>query len=113
VFAARMPEGGLELSPLRDAAWETASTTGALRLLDYETASVLSETYLVQRTLIGQSMQRLSEQFLAPANFDPASQRTMLRTEHMLMNELASQEASLITIYRQTLRKLPRAGDGA
>jgi hypothetical protein len=112
VFAAMMPPGGLELKPLPDAAWQTANTTGAFRLLDYETAAMLSETYLVQRTLIGDSMERLSGQLLSPANFDPAAQRTMLRTEYMLTNELSAREAYLIGVYRQTLAKLPKTGAG-
>jgi hypothetical protein len=102
-----MPEGGLDTRPLSDVAWETAASTGALRLLDYETASLLSETYLLQRTGILSTLQRLSDRFLTPQNFDPAQRGPMVRTHRMLLVELSGQESFLIETYRRVLTRLP------
>ena len=108
VFRTLMPEDGMMLAPLKEAAWETAQSTGALRLLNYETAARLSETYVIQRTTLMQTQRLITERFLAPPNFDPAQQRTMLMTSYMLMGEVSGQEEYLIGIYRETLRHLPR-----
>jgi hypothetical protein len=77
-------------------------------LLDYEQAALLSETYLIQRTAIGQTMQTMATRFLMPENFQPALRRPMLQTHGMIMVELSGQEAYLIDVYRQTLRRLDR-----
>ena len=92
---------------MRDVAWATAETTGALRLLDYETAALLSETYLIQRTAIQQTLARLSDRFMDPDNFDPARREPMVRTHQMLFVELSGQESYLIDIYRKALARLP------
>jgi hypothetical protein len=107
VFVAEMPEGGLGGEPLGEAAWETASSTGALRLLPYETAARISDVYVLQRTSIGPTTQRTLDRVLAPENFDPARKAVMIRTVQMLMNELSTQEAYLIGRYRRALRELP------
>jgi hypothetical protein len=106
-FAAIMPENGLDLVPLRDAAWETAVSTGSLRLLKYDQASALSETYLIQRKSIAGTIERISDRFLSPQNFDPAARAPMLRTHQMLMVELSGKESYLLDIYRGVLEKLP------
>jgi len=109
-FRALMPEGGLDNGPLRDAAWETALSTGALRLLDYEDAALLSETYLGQRMATGHTLQRIVDRFYMPENFDPALRRAMLQTHGMLFVELSGQESYLIDVYREALRRLDSRG---
>ena len=106
-FVAAMPDSGMDTEPLREVAWETAQTTGALRLLDYETAARLSETYLLQRAALQPTLQRLSDRFLAPDNFDATRRGAMLRTHRMMLVELSGQEAYLITVYRRALKALP------
>jgi hypothetical protein len=113
VFVARMPRDGLDLAPLQEAAWETASSTGALRLLDYETASVLSGTYLAQRASMARTVDRISERLLSPESFERARQETMLKTAHVLFVELSGQETFLIEVYEKALRQLPPAADSA
>jgi hypothetical protein len=108
-FRRLLPPGGLDNAPLRDAAWETALSTGALRLLDYERAALLSETYLVQRA-ITHTVHRLSDRFMMPENFDPALRRPMLQTHSMLFVELSGQESYLVDIYQKTLRGLGTHG---
>ncbi len=105
-FYAAFPEGGIGMS-LRDAAWQTAVSTGALRLLDYEDAALLSATYDVQRTTLVSTQQRISDRFLSPQNFDPAMRRAMVLTHHMLLVELTGQEGHLIEVYQRALRELP------
>lgn len=107
-FATVIHDGGVATEPLRDAAWETAVSTGALRLLDYDRASALSEVYLIQRTSLGATLRLLSDRFMMPQNFDPATRGTMLQTHRMLLNELAGQESYLIDVYRRTLQGLGR-----
>lgn len=108
VIVAEMPRGGLGGEPLHEAAWETASTTGALRLLDYETASKISEVYVVQRFFMEGTTQRTIGSLLAPENFDPGAKQVMLQAQHMALNEFSTQEAYLIGVYRRTLQALPR-----
>jgi len=111
VFREEMPESGLNLVPLRDAAWETAVSTGALRLLDYETAALLSETYLVQRGSLDGAIQRFVDRFYLPDSFEPAAQKRMLRTHQMMLGEVTGLESYLLEVYPQALEKLPRPGE--
>lgn len=105
-FAALMPEGGIGSHSMREAAWETAVSTGALRLLDYEAATLLSETYLVQAKL-ALTRQIMGDRFSDESNFDPQRRNTMIRVHHRLMSDLAGQEEYLIDAYRRTLQGLP------
>ena len=105
-FVTELDSAGLDVKPLPDVAWETAVTTGALRLLDYEQAAVLSETYLIQRGAIMATLDRISDRFMIPDNFDPARRRTMLRTHQMLLVELSGQESYLVEVYRRAQRRL-------
>lgn len=109
VFLAQLSDEGLANEPLSAVAWETAETTGALRLLDYRTAAVLSETYMVQRTALRETLDRLADRFFTPANFDPAQRAPMVRVLQWLMQELAGQESYLIEQYREALELLADA----
>lgn len=108
VLVALLPEGGLDTPPLREAAWEAAVSTGALRLLNYETAALLSETYQIQRFTIVPTVQRLSERVMDLPNFDPRTRNMALRVHHMVLLELTGQEAYLMEAYQRTLAQLPR-----
>jgi hypothetical protein len=106
-FAQALPENGLDTPPLSEAAWEAAVSTGALRLLDYDTAARLSQTYLVQRATLVPTLKLLSERFNDAPNFDPRSRTLMLHVHQGLLRELAGQESYLIELYRETLAILP------
>lgn len=106
VFVENMPEGGLDTPPLKEAAWETAMSTGALSLLEYKLAATLSETYLVQRSTLAPTLSLLRDRFAAPANYEPAQREAMLRVHQIVLTELAGQEAYLIDIYRNALAQL-------
>jgi len=106
VFVRLMPEGGIDTPPLREAAWETAMSTGALRLLDYEIAASLSETYFIQRSTLLPTIRLLSDRFLATENFDPAARDQMIIVHQMMLTELAGQESYLIDVFRNSLERL-------
>lgn len=85
-------------------------STGALSLLDYDLAAVLSETYLVQRSTLAPTLALLRERLIAPANFESREHRALLRVHQMMLNELAGQEAYLIDVYGSALARLSEAG---
>lgn len=102
-FIASMPNGGVSVPLVVDAAWQTAVSTGALRLLSYERVAQLSETYEAQRAVIGSTGQRLEDRLSSPQNFDPASREQMLRVQGLLFHELSGQETFLKGVYRRAL----------
>jgi len=91
---------------LGDAAWETATSTGALRLLGYERAARLSETYLIQRGQLVQTLLRIEERASAPESFTPAAREPMLRVYALLFAEVEGGERYLIGVYGETLKQL-------
>jgi hypothetical protein len=101
------------LEALHEAAWEAASTTGALRLLDYRTAALMSETYLVQRSGIPRTMERVASTVYDPRAVGGGAGSTleMVRVLALLMNELSGQESYLLETYRRVLRELPPPTD--
>jgi hypothetical protein len=81
-------------------------STGALRLLDYEIAASLSETYFIQRSTLLPTIRLLSDRFLATENFDPAARDQMIIVHQMMLTELAGQESYLIDVFRNSLERL-------
>jgi hypothetical protein len=92
--------------PLAEAAWQTAVSTGALRLLDYHTASMLSRIYLMQRDAVGSTVERLTSAVFDARMFDAAATLHSLPAVGALLSELAAQEASLMGEYRAALAHL-------
>jgi hypothetical protein len=105
-FRAEMPAEGVSVPSLSSAAWEAATSTGALRFIGYERAARLSKTYAVQRSSIASIGQRVEDRLSDPRNFDPANRQHMLRAQGLLFNELSGVETYLIAEYRETLRTL-------
>lgn len=100
-----MPEIEQFMPSLREAAWEAALTTGALRLLDYDIAARLSETYLTQRMTMAR-VALLEDRVLDIGSFDPANREHMIRVHEALVRSLAGQEEHLIQVYVNTLESL-------
>jgi hypothetical protein len=100
------------IMPPDEAAWETAVSTGALRLLDYQTAAILSRIYSAQRNAVGHTALRLSEIVFSPAMFEPDAGAPTLLSVQVLLSELAAQEAWLIGEYRAALERLRELGVG-
>jgi hypothetical protein len=106
VITEHRVDGGTLINPPAEAAWQTAVSTGALRLLDYETVSVVSRIYLGQRDAVGRTSERIADLAFGGAMFDPASNVQAVQTFLALMRELSSQEAHLMEEYRDGLRRL-------
>jgi hypothetical protein len=84
---------------LRHAAWDTATSTGALRLIDYDLAAGLSEIYSLQQyaattfaSLFGQS-----------AFYDPAAGVATARLAQTMMQEMTWTEELLLGLYDKQL----------
>lgn len=111
VFVELMPEEGIDAPTLGEAAWQTALSTGALRLFDYDVAAALSEAYFIQRATVLPTITLLQDRFLDEANFRPAAASTIVRVHSMVLNELSGQEAYLIEVYQRTLTRLDTVDD--
>lgn len=106
VITEHRVDGGTLINPPAEAAWQTAVSTGALRLLDYETVSVVSRIYLGQRDAVGRTSERIADLAFGGSMFDPAENVQAIQAFLALMRELASQEAHLMEEYREGLRRL-------
>lgn len=80
---------------LRRAAWDTALSTGALRLVDYDLAAGISEIYNMQ----AYAATAFPELFAQTAFFDPASRAAAVRLTQVTMRELTFAEESLLELY--------------
>jgi hypothetical protein len=104
-LSVRTDDGTVLMAPA-EAAWQTAVSTGALRLLDYETAAMLSRIYLSQRDYVGSTATRLTDLVFDARMFDAGEAVRSLRLAMALLTELAAQEASLMGEYRAALRHI-------
>jgi hypothetical protein len=102
-FATRPDLGDIKTSfPIfRRAAWDTALSTGALRLVDYDLAAGLSEIYQMQELFRG----NLDKVGLSSTDwFDPASREAAVRKLYMAMVEVQYDERQLLLpLYRKYL----------
>ena len=102
LFATRpklAPEFRTNVPLLRRAAWDTALSTGALRLIDYDLAAALSEIYGMQE-YAGATFPRL---FSDPSLFDPAARSASIRLVQTTMRELVFAEETLLALYDRHL----------
>lgn len=110
-FASRPPLGNLRttMPVLRRAAWDTALSTGALRLIDYDLAAGLSEIYQMQDTF------KANQEKIGVGStdwFDPRSRDAALRRTAMGMIELEYDERELILpLYQKYLPKLTASNE--
>lgn len=106
VVAQNRVDGGSLINPPAEAAWQTALSTGALRLLDYETVSILSRIYLGQRDAVGRTSERIADLAFDTRMFDAETGVEAIQVFLALLRELASQEAHLMNEYENGLRRL-------
>ncbi len=114
-FAAR-PAMPAEVSfpLLRRSAWDTAVSGGGLRLIDYDVAALLSETYRIQEITTANIERRLVDGILSsPAIFDPASSVASFQLLQFTLRDIASAEAALAEHYREHLPKISAAVSAA
>jgi hypothetical protein len=98
--------------PLKRAAWQMAISSGALRLLDYEVASALSEIYSFQDLMTENHNRIVSTTLYSTPAFERSSGDAALRMLRGVMSEIAGNEKALLDIYRKHLPLLRRATSG-
>ena len=99
------PEIKMNVPLLRHAAWDTALSTGALRLIDYDLAAGLSEIYGMQ----GYAVSGFSGLFSQPIFFDPSGRSGAMRLAQTTMQEMTWAEETLLALYDKHLPAI-RAG---
>jgi hypothetical protein len=108
-FASRPPLGKLRtnVATLRRAAWDTALSTGALRLIDYNLAAGLSEIYQMQ-DLYKANVEKVG---VGSSDwFDPRSRDAAFRKTAMAVLEVEYDERELILpLYKKYLPQLTAA----
>ena len=93
---------------LRHAAWDAATSTGALRLIDYDLAAGLSEIYSLQQY----SVATFSSLFGQSAFYDPAAGIATARLAQTVMTEMTWAEELLLGLYDRQLPALRSASAG-
>jgi len=99
VMAEVMPEEGLQLPVLRDVAWQTAQSTGALRHMDFDEVTGLSELYLGQTHGLMATVDRFGDRLFSHRSFDDEGREETLQLFMFLFQELVSQEEFLLITY--------------
>jgi hypothetical protein len=92
---------------LRRAAWDTALSTGSLRLIDYSLAAALSEIYGMQ----DYAAATFTKNFAEPSFFDPSVRLPAIRLAQIAMTEMTWAEEMLKELYDKHLPAI-RAGAG-
>lgn len=108
LFEARPPlrqEMTTNVPLFRRAAWDTALSTGALRLIDYDLAANISEIYNMQAYAASMFPPLFTELPL----YDPAARVAALRLAQTTMKELTFAEESLLALYDRYLPAIRRA----
>lgn len=108
MFALRPGDVPIGL-PLKRAAWSTAVSTGALRLLDYEVAEALSEIYAYQDIMTENHNRLVSSSFYSAQTFDPATRPQAIRLLWGVMAEISGNEETLLAMYHKHLPLLRAA----
>jgi hypothetical protein len=110
VMSQLRSDGGSLIMPPGEAAWQTAVSTGALRLLDYETVAILSRIYLSQSEAVGRTTQRIADLVFDGRMFDRSASLQTVQTLLALLRELSAQEAWLMREYHEGLARLENLG---
>jgi hypothetical protein len=101
------------IAPLRHAAWDTAVATGALRLIDYDIAAVLSEIYGAQTTTYDSLGRMVTSAIYMPAMFDGAMRRPAIQVGRYVITEVEGNERYLRDLYQKHLPVLRNAAAAA
>jgi hypothetical protein len=99
----RLPAGAkLDTPIVHRGAWDAALSTGALRLIDYDVVSALSDIYQTQ-DLFSAERSRFAAEMHAGAAFDPAMRVIGIRQASAELSEIAYAEKLLVDLYRKHL----------
>jgi hypothetical protein len=102
-----LPSNAEADTPLvRRAAWDAASSSGALRLIDYGLIASLSEIYEMQDHLAAAAGRT---PITSPAFFDPRNRVASIRQAQTALSEVVWTEQRLVNLYRQQLPPLRAA----
>jgi hypothetical protein len=96
----------LPFPTLRSAAWDTAVSTGALRLIDYEVTAALSEIYAWQGAL--PAIPTDDTAFFDPSQLVPATIRTSFALDALIISE-----HTLLNLYKKHLPAVRAAAGDA
>jgi len=105
-FATRppLPSGAPSPFPfLRHSAWDASVSSGALRLIDFDVVSALSEIYMMQ-DITTENIRRLATGALSStATYDAASRPAAVRLLWLTLADIESAESSLVRLYNERL----------
>jgi hypothetical protein len=106
LFATRPPlPAGTEtpFPSLRQSAWDAAVSGDALRLIDYDVSTVLSEIYRLQEQ-VGNNVERLADGALsAAASYDPEQRAPSIRLLWLTVADILAAERGLMAQYQEHL----------
>lgn len=92
---------------LRRAAWDTAVSSGGLRLIDYDLAAALSEMYRMQDYAYSTFVAMFSQ----PAFFDPAGRAGTFKQAQTMMVEMTWAEETVLGLYDKHLPAIRAAAE--
>lgn len=95
--------------PLRRAAWDAAVSGGALRLVDYEVAAILSDIYVAQDNVYEALLLQTNLIVFAPDTFDPERRQEVLMMMRSLLDEAIGRETLMKQKYEEYLPRLREA----
>ena len=95
---------------LRRVAWDTALSTGALRFIDYDVTTKLSDIYNVQ-SAVGQAVAQLP--YSTTSFFDPASRVPSVQQLAFVMDAVRLSEMQLRDLYKTHLPAIKAAATKA
>jgi hypothetical protein len=93
---------------VRRAAWDAASSSGALRLIDYDLLAGLAEVYQMQDHL-GDAIGRIPTS--TPAFFDPGVGNPSVHLAQAAVREMVFAEQALVELYKKQLDALRATAD--
>jgi hypothetical protein len=108
-LALKAMGGGVESPPMRQAAWETAVSSGALRLIDYDVAAAISEIYSTQINVYSLNVAGLSSSVFTNDSFNPDNRDETLQMFLWMMINLEGVERYLQEVYANNLPVLNEA----
>jgi len=103
------PNGGSIGVPLKRAAWSTAISSGALKLIDYDVVAALSEIYDYQDVMTENHNRFIANVVYSPGAFDPAARPTSVAQIRGILREIAGNEGWLLSLYRKHLPALEKS----
>jgi hypothetical protein len=103
--------GGLNALPMREAAWQAAVSSGALRFIDYDVAAALSDIYTTQIDVYGHNAAVSSSSLFVPDSFRAASRDETIQLFLWSLINLEGNERFLKAVYERNLPGLQRRAD--